>query len=561
MKNILMVLILSGFNLMVAQPTPDQPLGSGTALDPYQIATIENLYWISSASGVASPTISERYSAYYIQTAIIDASGFNWTPIGTNGLYQFTGSYNGQDHKILNITISSTGTAPLGLFGWAKGAVIENLGVQNVNITGNDGIGGLVGYVSDLTQIINCWSTGTINGGAIIGGLIGQNVGSFVSESYSSVNVTGNGNQIGGLIGFGDNLSEIDSCYSSGNVVGASSLGGLVGNIKASIINNCYNAGNVNGTASSASVGGLVGFCENSEIDSSYNTGNVDGVSRIGGLVGNNDNSTLRNSFSTGAVSGTATPTTVVGGIVGWNQSSSEISNCYSRGDVSGIGFVGGLVGNNHGSINDGYSTGNVSGTGSLVGGLTGNNISAVSNSFWDTETSTKATSSGGIGKTTAEMKTNTTFLSANWDSNIWNIGDGINDGYPYLAWQNPNGTKLTGVNVSVVVFLEGSYSSGTMSTSLNGTLPTDSPYAEDPRSVTSIPADVVDWALLELRDKNNSSDIIASRSAFILKTGQIVDLNGVDPVNFLTPEDDYFIAVKHRNHLKILSSNAVAPL
>lgn len=561
MNKILIILILSCINLIVAQPTPIQPSGSGTELAPYQIASIENLYWISSASGITSPTISERYSAYYIQTSDIDASGFDWTPIGTNGLNQFTGSYNGQSYKILNITISSTGTAPLGLFGWAKGAVIQNLGVQDVDITGNDAIGGLVGYTTDLTQIINCWSTGTINGGDIVGGLIGQKVGSSVDKSYSAVNVTGSGDQIGGLIGFSDNLSEIDSCYSSGNVVGAANVGGLVGHIKASIIHNSYNTGNVNGTASYTYVGGLVGFCENSEIDSCYNTGNIDGASRIGGLVGNNDNSTLRNSFSTGTVSGTATPTTVVGGIVGWNQNTSEISNCYSRGDVSGINFVGGLVGNNHAPINDGYSSGNVSGTGSLVGGLTGNNISAVSNSFWDTETSTKATSSGGIGKTTAEMKTNTTFLSANWDSDVWNIGDGINDGYPYLAWQNPNGTKLAGLNVSITVFLEGPYSSGTMSTSLNGTLSTDSPYTEDPRSVSSIPADVVDWALIELRDKGNSSNIIASRSAFILKTGQIVDLNGVDPVNFLTPEDDYFIAVKHRNHLKILSSNAVSPL
>ena len=40
-------------------------------------------------------------------------------------------------------------------------------------------------------------------------------------------------------------------------------------------------------------------------------------------------------------------------------------------------------------------------------------------------------------------MKTNTTFLNADWDTEIWNIGDGINDGYPYLDWQYPDGTPL----------------------------------------------------------------------------------------------------------------------
>ena len=40
-------------------------------------------------------------------------------------------------------------------------------------------------------------------------------------------------------------------------------------------------------------------------------------------------------------------------------------------------------------------------------------------------------------------MKTNTTFLDAGWDTEIWNIGDGINDGYPYLDWQNPDGTPM----------------------------------------------------------------------------------------------------------------------
>jgi hypothetical protein len=77
------------------------------------------------------------------------------------------------------------------------------------------------------------------------------------------------------------------------------------------------------------------------------------------------------------------------------------------------------------------------------------NNNSTISNSFWDTQTSGTNTgigfgsTNGATGKTTAEMKTASTFMNAGWDKTIWNIGDGINDGYPYLNWQNPSGTPL----------------------------------------------------------------------------------------------------------------------
>jgi hypothetical protein len=81
------------------------------------------------------------------------------------------------------------------------------------------------------------------------------------------------------------------------------------------------------------------------------------------------------------------------------------------------------------------------------VGGLVGQNErSTVSNSFWDIETSGQATSDGGTGKTTAEIRNIGTFSGAGWDitavanpstrnpSYIWNIVD--DDTYPFLSWQ-----------------------------------------------------------------------------------------------------------------------------
>jgi hypothetical protein len=108
-----------------------------------------------------------------------------------------------------------------------------------------------------------------------------------------------------------------------------------------------------------------------------------------------------------------------IGGLVGWHWNGT-LSNSYSTGSVSGSFNIGGLVGHNDG----------------------GN----VTNSFWDTETSGQATSDGGTGKTTVEMKDITTFSGATWNitavanpgirnlSYIWNIVDDVT--YPFLSWE-----------------------------------------------------------------------------------------------------------------------------
>ena len=113
---------------------------------------------------------------------------------------------------------------------------------------------------------------------------------------------------------------------------------------------------------------------------------------------------------------------------------------------VTGDSYVGGLVGNSYGTVSNSSCTGSVTGN-SHVGGLVGwNEYGTVSDSFWDTETSGQATSAGGTGKTTAEMKDITTFSGAMWDiiavanpgtrnpSYIWNIVDAAT--YPFLSWQ-----------------------------------------------------------------------------------------------------------------------------
>ena len=159
----------------------------------------------------------------------------------------------------------------------------------------------------------------------------------------------------------------------------------------------------------------------------------------LGGLVGYNGG-IVSNCHATG----NATSESGMGGLVRHNGGT--VSNCSFTGTITGDGWVGGLAGQNDGTIGNCYFVGNVTGNGD-VGGLVGVNYDGtVSDSFWDTETSGQATSDGGTGKNTPEMKSIVTFSGAGWNiiavANpgtrkpyyIWNIVGGVT--YPFLGWQ-----------------------------------------------------------------------------------------------------------------------------
>ena len=124
-------------------------------------------------------------------------------------------------------------------------------------------------------------------------------------------------------------------------------------------------------------------------------------------------------------------------------------------------------------------------------------------------------------------------------------------------------------ITISAKVFLQGPYTgSDTMSTILNRYhfIPLTQPYNSDPwdysgnEKVSQIPSGIVDWVLLELRTGLNSSTTVARRAAFIRSDGNIVDLDGNSPVTFsgITSEG-YYLIVKHRNHLSIMSSDTLS--
>ena len=77
------------------------------------------------------------------------------------------------------------------------------------------------------------------------------------------------------------------------------------------------------------------------------------------------------------------------------------------------------------------------------------------------------------------------------------------------------------------------------------------------------MPAGIVDWVLLQLRQGDPASppmDSIATRAALLLEDGTIVDIDGAGPVDFAeVPPDDYYVVVYQQNHLGVMSKSVVA--
>ncbi|HEY0976914.1 MAG TPA: choice-of-anchor tandem repeat GloVer-containing protein, partial [Flavobacteriales bacterium] len=68
----------------------------------------------------------------------------------------------------------------------------------------------------------------------------------------------------------------------------------------------------------------------------------------------------------------------------------------------------------------------------------------------------------------------------------------------------------------------------------------------------------IVDWVLVELRDKNNSSSIVRTRAALLQRDGNVVGLNGTSVVGINAPAGEYFVALRSRNHFGVMRSTVV---
>ena len=160
--------------------------------------------------------------------------GEGFKPIGISP-FHFSGTFDGQGYVIRNLYINRVTANDVGLFGYVSGssapATIRNVALDNALIKGKSFTGALAGY-KDNCLIYNCYSTGSVSAETdYAGGLVGwSQANTPITNCYSTSAVTGQ-NGIGGLVGYNDNTPIIKS-YSAGKVsVTENRVGSLVGGL------------------------------------------------------------------------------------------------------------------------------------------------------------------------------------------------------------------------------------------------------------------------------------------------------------------------------------------
>ena len=207
--------------------------GSGTAEDPWQIATAEQLN-----------RVREDLTAHYILTADIDLSDYeNWEPIGAfqslsdapedaevpHPDYAFTGSFDGGGHTISNLTVAGAAPMGAGLFGCTSGteqgdAYIGSFTLEHVNISGCYLVGGAVGLqfmgckVSDIALV----GENKLVGMQGIGGIVGTGF-DLISGCSATADITAMGDDgaCAGVIAGGTTMSSIENCRAIGGSITA----------------------------------------------------------------------------------------------------------------------------------------------------------------------------------------------------------------------------------------------------------------------------------------------------------------------------------------------------
>lgn len=188
----------------------------------------------------------------------------SWVHIGTGNSKQFKGHFDGQNHVVSGLYIyEPTTNEGQGLFGDIYYATIENVGVVNSYIHGNNNVGAICGY-SNYTwswtaksYIRNCWNTSRIKGVGNVCGILGyaENATS-VSNCWNSGKISSTGNSIiAGIVGNVGPLttdrskSELFDCYNIGEIVNPHSH--QLRGISQSVSTNCYTLGNYSNEESS----------------------------------------------------------------------------------------------------------------------------------------------------------------------------------------------------------------------------------------------------------------------------------------------------------------------
>ncbi len=445
--------------MQAANSSAEEPSGSGSAADPYQIGNADQLMWF--AAKVNSGGKNSTSNLCVKLTADIDLTGKDWTPIGqTTNYYSnyiaYAGTFNGDGHTISGLTINNAKTYQA-LFGYVKGGTIQDLTVKGsvrTSATGSTYTAGIVAYgnpatIKNCTNEVDVTATGSGYAAGVIANASGT--GNKIENCRNKGDISGKGGYLGGILGNATGKTEVISSFNDGNITSTAvsssypyCVGGIAGNLTASsAITRCGNTGNI--TSPLKGTGGIVGRLAGT-VENSYNLGNVTGVYETGGIAGASsaENSQINSCYNRGEIKGSAPNKAIsdktakgIGGIVGNTTAAKNkviIKSCYNMGTIenktgiTGV-IIGGIIGNS--------SANNASGA------VSATNL-ATATSCWYLDTT--AEQGDGYNEKASGITAKTAKQIADGD-----IGDGWvmgPDGHPILGWQDPNATYKVTFNV-----------------------------------------------------------------------------------------------------------------
>lgn len=321
--------------------------GTGTASDPYQVATAAQLQEVTNFT-----------TACFIQTADIDLTDVNFEGIGT-----FTGVYDGNGYSIDYYT-NYSGNNGVGLFNRVNTpGVIKNVTMRYADVVGASWSGILCSTNGNWEalggDIINCAIYDSyIEAGESTGAFAGVAGGNFVNCRAYNVTVEG-GEKTGGISGLNEGGGRYKDCSFHGNVISSGLVGGICGFYNGEskwdyAFENCVVYGNV--SSSTGTVGGVLGQpnwnCNSAHIINCAVFADCTGQA-VGSFGGNALRGKLQNCYATGNVKATGIWSHGYedpwnGGLCAVNFNG-PIEDCYFSGVITGTSDVkiAGICGRN----------------------------------------------------------------------------------------------------------------------------------------------------------------------------------------------------------------------
>ena len=334
-----------------------------------QLQGIQTFYK-NGLDGGSNDTEALHYN-YALKQDINASNLTGYTAIGT-GSDGYMGTFDGRGHHIIGLDA-------------AKGSDGNVQSVEHAGIFSQIGASGTVKNVNIYSSTFD----GTKTSGAVAGvneGTIAQvnTFGNTISSQGSAGGIAGinrNGDaafdEAAGAVDFKRGIYDVEAVGSVIAKGGEAIAGGIAGTNEADgVVDFSYSNSAVtsDGTASSGGLGGVVGYNTGGvyRIDSlGVTNGGDSGSSNVGGIIGINDG-TMYNAYNESIISGEQN----VGGIIGINHSGKTVSNVVNAANITGTAdsqYVGGLIGDNSGIVQNGRNNGEITGQ-AYVGGLVGIN-------------------------------------------------------------------------------------------------------------------------------------------------------------------------------------------